>query len=769
MVGQAQLTRTETAHDRHSPAYTKHTVPAVSVIVPTKDEVGNVAPLVELLEQVMPDTPMEIVFVDDSEDGTADEVRRVAKTSFLQVNVLHRTAEERSGGLGGAVVAGFARARAPWVCVMDGDLQHPPSVIADMFAEASRGASDIVVASRFCEDGEVGEFGPLRRLLSKVSTQAAEKLFPSALSRVSDPMSGFFMVRREMLDLDALKPEGFKILLEVLVKTPDLRATEVPFEFGVRQAGESKASALEAARYLKQLWRLRFQDLTERFGRFGLVGASGLAVNTLLLAMLTDIGGMYYLAAAILATQGSTLWNFALTDRWVYKGTGSRFGLGRRMAMFFGMNNAALLVRVPLLYLLVTGIGVNHLAANIVTLLALSVARFGVADSWIWANGKEADTTMKKTTYHYDIHGLVTVSSEGRLPELARFRTETPLVDPTIRVRIGKVSTDGPDESPGRIRYVEKLGRQGFAAEIKIGERVEITASKMLRHSPHVLYTNVVEPVLRWTFAERGYALVHAACMAMGDHAFLITAKTDTGKTTTALKALDALPYSFLSDDLTLLCPDGRVLTYPKPLTISRHTLSAVKTPLLTRKERLGLIIQSRLHSKSGRLFGLIIAKTGMPAATMNAIVQAIVPPPKFQVDRLVPHVEIAPSAQVAGLAIITRDGEEGHTVLEPKEALDILLSNCEDAYGFPPYPIIEHFLHSREGKDLKQVERDIIAKALHGAPAQLLRSYDRNWFEMLPGLVDGAIERRSNGNGNGAAHARAPHKLELDRAAAVA
>ena len=108
-----------------------------------------------------------------------------------------------------------------------------------------------------------------------------------------------------------------------------------------------------------------------------------------------------------------------------------------------------------------------------------------------------------------------------------------------------------------------------------------------MRRSPHVLYTNCVEPVLRWHFAEQGIALVHAACVAVDDRAFLITARTDTGKTTTILKLLDSFPRAaFISDDLTLVAPDGTVASYPKPLTISQHTLHAVRTPNLTRRQR---------------------------------------------------------------------------------------------------------------------------------------------------------------------------------------
>jgi hypothetical protein len=287
------------------------------------------------------------------------------------------------------------------------------------------------------------------------------------------------------------------------------------------------------------------------------------------------------------------------------------------------------------------------------------------------------------------------------------------------------------------ITYSE--GRLGFGVEIEEieGGRFGVTASRLLRHSPHVLYTNVVEPILRWTFVRRGYALVHAACFADGERAFLITARTDTGKTTTTLKTLDRHPYAFVSDDLTLVCPDGRVLTYPKPLTISRHTVQAVKTPLLSRKERAGLVFQSRLHSRNGRRFAMLIAKLRIPAATLNAVVQFLVPPPKYHVERLIPTAQIAPEAKLTGLVVIQRDGL-GEQALESKEALEILLQNCEDAYGFPPYAQIEGFLHSRNGHDLKAAEREIIAAALTGVPATVLRSQTMDWWERMPGVVNG-------------------------------
>jgi len=348
-------------------------------------------------------------------------------------------------------------------------------------------------------------------------------------------------------------------------------------------------------------------------------------------------------------------------------------------------------------------------------------------------------------TYNYDIHHLISVASEVALPELERFRVVGTLTQPDIRLRIGTVPSSAPDPVPATkvVRYTEWPGRRGFAIELRFGDGVDILASKLLKSSPHVLYTNVVEPVLRWSFAERGYALVHGACVAVQGQAFLITARTYTGKTTTMLRVLDTQPeYAFLSDDLTLVGPDGRVLTYPKPLTISRHTLVAVNTPLLSWGERLGLVVQSRVHSRSGRRFGLLLTKSRLPMATTNAIIQRLVPPPKYHVERLVPNVRIAQEARLAGLVVIER-GEGGEVRLDETEALQILMANCDDSYGFPPYDAIEESLYWSNGRDLRDVERRIVAAAFEDCPAVLMRSESRSWWRTLPDFIGGSLAAR--------------------------
>jgi dolichol-phosphate mannosyltransferase len=703
-----------------------------------------VAELVARLHAALPDVAAELIFVDDSDDGTEKALAAVARRSARPIRTIHRPLDRRGNGLAGAVVEGIRDARGTWVCVMDADLQHPPEVVEQLMSRAKEGDANVVVASRRCEGGGTsgGAFSGLRSFLSRGSTASARMLFPTRLRGVTDPMSGFFLVRREALELDRLRPRGFKILLEILARTRGLKIAEVPFEFAERHAGESKASVRQAVAYLRQLADLRLGSFG-RLSRFAVVGLSGIPVNMLLIFLLTDAAGVYYVASAILATQGSTLWNFALTEKFVFNDRTRRAGRVARMAKFLAVNNVALGLRVPMLLLLTSLLSVNYLVSNLVTLFALTAIRFVVSDGWIWRT-----QAAKAVTHAYDIHGIATVVSAVALPELKAFEVEHEIRNPTIRVRIGKLSAKQSDLVASlaffarHTRYDEGLGRLGFGVEIGVGKSVEILASPLLRWSPHVLYTNVVEPVLRWTVVKKGYALVHGACIAKDGDAYLITARTDTGKTTTVLRALDRYSgLEFLSDDLTLVGPDGRVLAYPKPLTVSNHTVGAVKTPLLSWRERLMLVYQSRVHSRSGRRFAFLLATRRIPTATINAVVQLLIPPPKYHVERLVPGVEKVSESRLAGMVVIQRGSNET-TELTPKEAFDVLMSNCEDAFGFPPYASIAPFLHGTNGSDLRHAERTIVAEALSELPATLLSSSRMDWSDRLARILGHPVVR---------------------------
>jgi hypothetical protein len=270
----------------------------------------------------------------------------------------------------------------------------------------------------------------------------------------------------------------------------------------------------------------------------------------------------------------------------------------------------------------------------------------------------------------------------------------------------------------------------------------------MLRFSPHVLYTNVIEPLLRWTFVKRGYALVHGATIAFGNSAYMITARTDTGKTTTLLKILayqrrNSDQAAFLSDDMTIVSPDGTAMTYPKPLTISYHTLRAVNTDTLTFKEKIALPFQSRIHSRSGRRLAFLISKTHMPAATINMVTQMIVPPPKYFVNKLVPKVKLTQMGNLTGMFIIER-GEDEILPIQNSEALEVLFQNCEDAYGFPPYDDVKEFLYCYDEVDLHGKEQSIIRQAMDKLPAKVIRSNSLDWWSQIPAFVD---DEHANGD----------------------
>ena len=240
----------------------------LSVLIPTRNEAGNIHALIDRLSEALEGLPAEAIFVDDSDDSTPEVInaaaRRRSPTDRLQVSLLHRAEGAREGGLGGAVAAGLARARGTWVCVMDGDLQHPPETILLMLAAAESRDATFVVASRYRDGGDAaGLAGITRRVVSRAASGAAKTLFWRTLRAVSDPMSGFFLFRRDVVDHRTLRPRGFKILMEVAVRTPGLRITEVPYTFEERHAGASKANHREAIAYARHLGRLRL-DVAKR-------------------------------------------------------------------------------------------------------------------------------------------------------------------------------------------------------------------------------------------------------------------------------------------------------------------------------------------------------------------------------------------------------------------------------------------------------------------------------------------------------------------------
>jgi dolichol-phosphate mannosyltransferase len=224
-----------------------------SLVIPTLNEAGNIDRVLRELTDSLRNTQheYEVIVVDDgSTDGTVEQVRCWAARD-PRIRLLSRAGEK---GLAGAVLYGWGHSRANFLGVMDADLQHPPQLLPRLLEEAGR--ADIAIASRYAQEHGTKGWNPLRAVVSRLSTLAAAPLISRKKLRVTDPMSGFFVIRRRCIKGLVFQTTGFKLLLEILVRGRIQNVREVPYQFGLRQVGQSKANATVALHYLHLLGRL---------------------------------------------------------------------------------------------------------------------------------------------------------------------------------------------------------------------------------------------------------------------------------------------------------------------------------------------------------------------------------------------------------------------------------------------------------------------------------------------------------------------------------
>ena len=504
--------------------------------------------------------------------------------------------------------------------------------------------------------------------------------------------------------------------------------------------------------------------------RFGLVGLTGIAINQIVLGLLTEVSGLYYLLSAIAATQFSSTWNFVGTENWAFAGRQFRGHIGQRYFTFMAISNSTLLLRIPLLWILQDLLGINYLLGNLISLAVMFAVRFLIADGWIWAAASHpgegalalrtaiapdverldpatisslgaVDPEIDHVAYGYDVGGVLRIHSDVELPELAYFLT-TPSGTPDLRIRVVRVGAL-PSRSTrfvrvgDRLTYLEQLGMAGANFRITMGEPILVEVAPLLAKSRHVLYTNVIEALLRFLMVSRGHVLLHSACVVVDGRAVLLSAQTDTGKTSTVIQLVRDRGYQFLSDDMTIIGPGGRAITYPKPMTLSYHTMAVINGGKMPRRQRAALSIQSRVHSKSGRSVGKALGRLPIPIMSVNSIVQILVPPPKYRIDALMP-AEIAGEAPISHIFLMER-GESAREDMTPDEAIRQLIENTDDAYGFPPFSTFAP--HIRIGLNdytaLRAKEEELLRQALADVAAVRVRVPGHEWAELLPGLVE--------------------------------
>jgi dolichol-phosphate mannosyltransferase len=289
----------------------------LSIVVPTFNESANVRELLERLQATLGETGWEVVFVDDdSPDETAALVRSIAR-SDRRVRCVQRVGRR---GLSSACIEGMLATAAPFIAVMDADLQHDETILPAMLERLRSGDADLVVGTRYAQGGSTGDWDGKRAGLSRFATRVARLV---VRQDVSDPMSGFFMLRREVLEASVrrLSALGFKILLDILASAPgQLRVAEVPFTFRTRFAGQSKLDELVVWEYGMLLADKTIgRYVPVRFISFAAVGGLGVFVHMAVLTVLLKALGLDFAAAQATATGVAMVFNFALNNVLTYR------------------------------------------------------------------------------------------------------------------------------------------------------------------------------------------------------------------------------------------------------------------------------------------------------------------------------------------------------------------------------------------------------------------------------------------------------------------
>ena len=289
----------------------------LSIVLPTYQESGNVAELIRRLDLALAGVQWEAIFVDDnSPDGTAEAAKRLAATD-RRVRCLKRVGRR---GLAGACIEGILSSSAPFVAVMDADLQHDERILTAMLETLRSGKADLVAASRHIAGGSAAAFEKSRGTISRFATVLTRNVLSVPLS---DPMSGFFMMRRDRFDAIAAKlsPVGFKILLDIVATAgPSLRVAEQSYVFGKREQGESKFNVQIGLEFLGLLLAKLTGDLVDpRFIFFALVGTTGLAVHLVVLKLALFGFAPNFATAQSIATFVAMTSNFLLNNELTYR------------------------------------------------------------------------------------------------------------------------------------------------------------------------------------------------------------------------------------------------------------------------------------------------------------------------------------------------------------------------------------------------------------------------------------------------------------------
>ena len=369
----------------------------VSIIIPTYNESQNIIQILRSIGENLPkNTSTEAIVIDDnSPDGTGtmveDYLNNVKRIAGYTIDIIHRTAKK---GLSSAVLKGILYAKGETIVVMDSDFSHPPQIIPKMVEMLRKSHCDIVVASRYVQGGAIQGWSVKRKIMSKLATSIAKL---GLRIGTSDPMSGFFAFKKNLikgLKIDAI---GYKMLLEILVKTRGANVKEVPYTFTNRKLGSRKVTLSVVLDYTKSVWKLYFHGKSvekqekrtsvhflSKTSRFFTVGVSGLGVNYLLSFLFAnEIMDLWYLHANVIGIFASMTSNFIFNKIWTFK---NREFVPKKMLVqygkFVGFSSLGALIQLSIVFYLIEEYQIAYQFALIFAVLTAAFGNFILNKKW---------------------------------------------------------------------------------------------------------------------------------------------------------------------------------------------------------------------------------------------------------------------------------------------------------------------------------------------------------------------------------------------------
>jgi dolichol-phosphate mannosyltransferase len=371
-----------------------------SLVIPTFNEGRNISEVVrivsELLDGIIP-KEYELIVVDDDSPDRTWELACELLTIYPQLRVMRRETER---GLSTAVIRGWQAAGGEILGVIDADLQHPPETLLQLWGEMTKGA-ELAVASRNVEGGGVSEWSAVRRFLSRGAQLLGLAILPEIIGRLSDPMSGYFMVRRSAIADRQLSPVGYKILIEVAARGQIRWIAETGYVFRERVAGASKVTWKQYLEYIQHLIGLRFSLWpVTRFIRFAVVGFSGVFVDLGVFYVLRTLLGLALSRSAIFSSEIAIINNFLWNDLWTFSDISSKQqGNRKRFRRFLKFNFvclAGLICNVSIVNFLFNILHVNEYLAKLMAISLITFLNFWLNLKLSW---RVTDTTSRSCSF----------------------------------------------------------------------------------------------------------------------------------------------------------------------------------------------------------------------------------------------------------------------------------------------------------------------------------------------------------------------------------